>query len=142
MVFGNAYRFTATYQPSGEKAPLQSPLDVILLYPSTASLHASAHQVTTSPDGKRWTVQEGSDSLAAQQAEGPLPTLGYALIAGEPGAVPATPSGGSGSSDGSGGSSSIAIVLIVLAACVGLIGLGLIVRGRGDRSSVRTNRRR
>src|SRR5207344_1359717 len=31
-VFGNAYRFRAAYQPSGDKAPLKLPLDVILLY--------------------------------------------------------------------------------------------------------------
>jgi hypothetical protein len=131
-IFGNAYRFRATYQPSGDKAPLKAPLDVIMLYPSTATLHASVHQIATSPDGREWTTQEGSDSLAAQQAEGPMPTLGYAMVAGEPGAASSvTPSEGSGTSAGSGGSSSIAIVLIVLAACVGLIGLGLIVRGRG-----------
>jgi len=133
-VFGNAYRFTATYQPLGDRATLQSPLDVIMLYPSTASLHASVHQLYASPDGKKWTAQEGSDSLAAQQAEGPMPDLGYTLIAGEPGVAPATTSGSS-PPGGSGGSSSTAIVLIVLAACVGLIGLGLIVRGRGSRSS-------
>jgi hypothetical protein len=74
-VFGNAYRFAATYQPSGDRATLESPLDVIMLYPSTASLHASAHQLYVSPGGKEWTAQEGSDSLAAQQAEGALDAL-------------------------------------------------------------------
>jgi hypothetical protein len=127
-IFGNAYRLQATYQPSGDKAPLALPLDGVLLYPSTASLHASVHALYTSRDGKTWTAQDGSDSLAQQQAEGPMPTLGFVMVAGEPGASPSTPAGGSG-----GGSSSTAIVLIVLAACVGLIGLGLIVRGRGSR---------
>jgi hypothetical protein len=125
-IFGNAYRLQATYQPSGEDAALTLPLDVILLYPVTPNLHASVHTLSTSPNGKTWTAQEGSDSLAQQQAEGPMPTLGYVVVAGEPGAPTATPAGGSG------GSTSTAIVLIVLAACVGLIGLGLIVRGRGS----------
>jgi hypothetical protein len=132
-IFGNAYRFRAAYQPSGDKPPLKLPLDVIMLYPVTPNLHASVHQLHTSPDGQTWTSQEGSDSLAQQQAEGPLPTLGFVLVAGKPGASPLTPAGGTGAPGGSGGSTNTAIALIVLAACVGLIGLGLIVRGRGSR---------
>ena len=126
-IFGNAYRLQATYQPSGEDAALALPLDVILLYPVTPNLHASLHQLHTSPDGKLWTPQEGSDSLAQQQAEGPMPSLGLVMVVGDPGASPVAPAGASG------GSTTTAIVLIVLAACVGLIGLGLIVRGRGGR---------
>jgi hypothetical protein len=126
-IFGNAYLLEATYQPSGEDAALVLPLDAILLYPVTPNLHAAVHQLYTSPDGKVWTAQEGSDSLAQQQAEGPMPTLGYVMVAGDPGASPVTPAGGTG------GSTSTALVLIVLAACIGLIGLGLIVRGRGGR---------
>jgi hypothetical protein len=128
-VFGNAYRVQGTYEPSGDEAVLSLPLDVILLYPVTPNLHASLHQVYTSPDGTAWTQQRGSDSLAQQLTAGSMPTLGFAVVAGDPGAAPVTPSGGSG------GSSSIAIVLVVLAACVALIGLGLIVRGRGSGSS-------
>jgi hypothetical protein len=128
-IFGNAYRLQATYQPSGDRVELKLPLDAILLYPVTPNLHASVHKLYASPDAKTWTAQEGSDSLAQQQAEGPMPELGYVMVAGEPGASTVTPAGSSG------GSGSTAIVLIVLAACVGLIGLGLIVRGRGSRSS-------
>jgi len=124
-IFGNAYRLRATYQPSGDDATLTLPLDAILLYPVTPNLHASVHTVYTSTDGRTWATQEGSDSLAQQQAEGPVPSLGYMMVAGEAGASPAEPAGGST------GSTSTAIVLIVLAACVGLVGLGLIVRGRG-----------
>ena len=127
-IFGNAYRMAATYQPSGDRAKLVFPLDVVLIYPVTPNLHASVHQITTSPDGQTWTAQEGSDSLAQQQAEGSMPELGYVMVTGDAGAVPLTPAGGST------GSSSTAIVLIVLAACVGLIGLGLIVRGRARSS--------
>jgi hypothetical protein len=126
-IFGNAYRLEATYQPSGDPATLVYPLDAVLIYPVTPNLHASVHQIYTSPDGQTWTAQEGSDSLAQQQAEGSVPELGYVMVAGEAGPSPVAPSGGSS------GSSSTAIILIVLAACVGLIGLGLIVRGRGAR---------
>ena len=123
-IFGNAYRLEATYQPSGKPAELVHPLDAVLMYPVTPNLHASVHQLSTSPDGQTWTAQVGADSLAQQQAQGPVPQLGYVMVTGEAGPSPVTPSGGSS------GSSSAAIVLIVLAACVGLIGLGLIVRGR------------
>ena len=122
--FGNAYRLQATYQPSGDRAKLVLPLDAVLIYPVTPNLHAAVHQLSTSPDGQTWTAQEGSDSLAQQQAEGPVPELGYVMVTGDAGPSPVTPSGGSG------GSSNTAIILIVLAACVGLVGLGLIVRGR------------
>ena len=128
-VFGNAYRLQATYQPSGDRVDLKLPLDAILLYPVTPNLHAAIHTLYTSPDGKTWTAQEGSDSLAQQQAEGPMPELGYVMVAGEAGGSTVTPAGSSG------GSGSTAIVLIVLAACIGLIGLGLIVRGRGGGTS-------
>jgi hypothetical protein len=126
-IFGNAYRLRATYRPSGDDAALKLPLDVILLYPVTINLHASLHQLYTSPDGQTWEAQEGSDSLAQQQAEGPMPALGFVMVAGDPGASPLTPAGASG------GSTSVAIVLIVLAGCVGLVGLGLLMRGRGGR---------
>jgi hypothetical protein len=123
-IFGNAYRLQATYQPSGTRATLVLPLDAVLIYPVTPNLHAATHQLYTSPDGQAWTAQQGSDSLAQQQAEGPVPKLGYVMVGGEAGPSTATPSGGSS------GSSNVAIILIVLAACIGLIGLGLIVRGR------------
>lgn len=123
-IFGNAYRLEATYQPSGDRAKLVLPLDAVLSYPVTPNLHASTHQLYTSPDGQAWTARQGSDSLAQQQAEGPVPELGYVVVAGEAGPSPITPSGSAS------GSSNVAIILIVLAACVGLIGLGLIVRGR------------
>ena len=127
-IFGNAYRLKAAYQPSGEPVSPASPLDLVLIYPVTPNLHAATHQLYTSPDGKTWSKQEGSDSLAQQQAEGPMPSLGDVLVAGEAGAPTVTPTTGSG-----GSSSSTAIVLLVVAACIGLMGLGLIVRGRGPR---------
>jgi hypothetical protein len=126
-IFGNAYRLKAAYQPSGEAVALASPLDLVLLYPVTPNLHAAKHQLYTTPDGKTWMKQEGSDSLAQQQAEGPMPSLGDVLVAGEAGAPTVTPA----STSPGASKSSTFIVLIVIAACIGLIGLGLIVRGRG-----------
>jgi hypothetical protein len=125
-VFGNAYRLRAAYRPSGDPATLASPLDVILLYPVTTSLHATTHQVATSPTGKTWTPQKGSDSIAQQQAEGPLTALGYTMVVGKKSARPVSPAPVS-----SGGSKSLNLILIVAAVCVGLVGLGLIFRGRG-----------
>jgi hypothetical protein len=130
-IFGNAYRLKAAYQPSGDPASLASPLDLVLIYPVTTNLHAATHQLYTTPDGKTWTKQEGSDSLAQQQAEGPMPLLGDVLVAGEAGASTVTP----GSTSSGASRSSTVIVLIVVAACIGLMGLGLIVRGRGARGS-------
>ncbi len=124
-IFGNAYRLRASYQPSGDDAPLATPLDLVLLYPVTTNLHASTHAVYSSPDGTTWEQQEGSDSLAQQQAEGPLPALGYALVAGEKGTTSLTPA-----PSGSSGSNTVTIALIVAAACIGLVGVGLLVRRR------------
>lgn len=124
-VFGNAYRMRATYQPSGETAPLATPLDVVLVYPVTTNLHAATHALYTSSDGAGWERQEGSDSLAQQQAEGPMPELGYVVVAGEQSANPVSPS-----PSGSGGTNTTRIVLIVAAVCVGLVGIGLLARGR------------
>ena len=127
-IFGNAYRLQATYQPSGDRVDLKLPLDAILLYPVDAQpARVHPHSSTRRPTGKTWTAQEGSDSLAQQQAEGPMPELGYVMVAGEPGA-----SHRHRRREAPAAHRSTAIVLIVLAACVGLIGLGLIVRGRGE----------
>jgi hypothetical protein len=128
-VFGNAYQLTASYQPSGDPASLALPMDLILLYPVTTNLHAATHLLFTSPEGTAWQEQEGSDSLAAQQAEGPVPELGYVLVGGKGGAsLSVSPAGGGG-----GGPNTVAIALIVAAACLGLVGIGLLLRGRDGR---------
>lgn len=125
-IFGNAYRFTAEYQPSGDPASLAVPMDLILLYPVTTNLHTATHQLFTSTEGTAWEKQEGTDSLAAQQAEGPMPDLGYVLVGGTGDAsLSPSPTGGGG-----GGSKTVAIALIVVAACLGLVGIGLLFRGR------------
>ena len=135
-VFGNAYQLTATYQPSGDPASLALPMDLILIYPVTTNLHAATHQLFTSPDGTAWQEQEGSDSLAAQQAEGPMPELGYVLVGGKGGASLSPSPAGEG-----GGSKTMTIALIVAAACVGLVGIGLLIEGVAAASLRQTSRR-
>jgi hypothetical protein len=123
LSFGNAYRLRATYVPSGAPvAGLAGPIEAFLIYPVTPDLTSADHRVATSPDGRTWTVQEGADSHALQQAEGPVPDLGYVQVVGALG-VPTAAGGG-------GGSTTLATGLIVAAVCVGLVGLGLVLRGR------------
>ena len=125
-VFGNAYRVRTTYQPSNARASFAAPLDVVLVYPVTTTLHASSHAIYTSPDGAAWEEQQGSDSIAQQQAEGPLPTAGYMVVAGKETANPSA----SSPPTSSGGSRSVTIILIVAAVCIGLVGVGLLLRNR------------
>jgi len=128
-VFGNAYRLKASYQPSGQAVALSLPIEVILVYPVTSTLHATRHQIATSPTGKVWTPQNGTDSTAQQQTEGPMMQLGYVMVVGKETPRPSssgTPSGGSSRS-------SLSLVLSVAAICVGLVGIGLILRGRSSR---------
>jgi hypothetical protein len=124
-VFGNAYRIHAEYEPSGDTAPPATPLDVVLVYPVTPNLHASTHQLYVSTEGTAWQEQKGADSAAQQQAEGPMPELGYVVVAGKESPAPISPSPA-----GSSGTNTTSIVLIVVAVCVGLVGIGLLVRGR------------
>jgi hypothetical protein len=130
-VFGNAYRLSARYVPSGEPVQeLRTPIDAFLTYPVTATLTSANHQVATSADGRAWTMQEGTDAHALQQVEGPVPDLGYAVVVGVPGSPAASASGGAS------GSRTLAIGLIVAAVCVGLVGVGLLLRSR-DRGGAR-----
>lgn len=127
-IFGNAYRLSATYVPSGAPVEqLRAPIDAYLVYPVTATLTSANHQVATSPDGQEWTVQDGTDAHPLQQVEGPVPELGYVMVVGVLGS-PASSAPGGGT-----GNRTLAIGLIVAAVCVGLIGVGLILRGRRPR---------
>jgi hypothetical protein len=125
--FGNAYSFEARFRPSGDPVRgLERPLQVILLYPATSTLHATSHDVMFSPDGESWEALETSDSPAQQQAQADVPGLGYVMVAGVPAPFTPTPSGGSGE-----GTPPLAIALLVAAGVVLLIGVGLLIRSRG-----------
>jgi hypothetical protein len=124
-LFGNAYRLSARYVPSGEPVEgLRAPIDAYLVYPVTATLVSANHRMATSPDGAAWTIQEGTDAHALQQVEGLVPDLGYTVVVGVLGSL--TPS----ASGEAGGSRTLAIGLLVAAACVGLVGVGLLLRSR------------
>jgi hypothetical protein len=126
--FGNAYRIEATYLPSGTAVDgLESTLDVVLVYPVTVTLHTSQHEMTSSPDGRRWTVREGNDFVGSQQVEAVVPELGYVVVAGVPGLAPVIPSP---LPSGGGSSKALALGLIVAAGCALLVGLGLVLRNR------------
>ena len=123
-VFGNAYAITATYQPSGKEiTEVEEPLDVILVYPATATLHSNSHEMLFSPDGQTWQTLDSSDSTAQQQSEANVPGFGTVTVAGVLGASPSATASESGRT-------TLAIVLLVLAGCAMLIGIGLLLRSR------------
>ena len=127
VTFGNAYRMSAVYEPSGTAVTaLAKPIDVILAHPVTATLKPTVLDIYSSPDGAAWKQQDSHDSTVAQQVEAPRVTaLGYMQVAGVPAALPlsATPSEGNGHT--------LIIALIVAAVCALLIGVGLVLRSRG-----------
>lgn len=94
------------------------PLDVVLVYPVTATLHATQHDLLASPDGKRPTVLTGTDTPAIQQVEAPPDVLGYVQVA----AVPTHEPIGSSPTPSGGGSDTVATVLFAIAGVVLLLG--------------------
>lgn len=127
--FGNAYRLTASFQPSGNRIEaFDRPIQMIVVYPATSTLHANAHDVLYSRDGEAWSPLDTNDSPGLQQAEARMPAPGYLLVAG----VPATPSpSGSGAVDAGGSAAPpLAVALLVAAGVALVIGLGLLIRGR------------
>jgi len=124
--FGNAYSFDARFLPSGDGVRgLDRPIQVILVYPATSTLHATSHDIMFSPDGETWEALETTDSPAQQQAQADVPGFGFVVVAGEP--VPFTPAPSGGGSEGT---PPLAIALLVAAGVVLLIGVGLLIRSR------------
>jgi hypothetical protein len=129
--FGNAYRIAATYLPSKTTVTsLAHPLDVVLLYPATAELHAAQHALLFSPTGEAWTQADSKDIALQQQVEAKSPVLGYVVVGGVPSPVPITVSPGTTSG---GRTTTVVIGLVVAAVCLLLVGLGLMLRSRGNR---------
>lgn len=129
-VFGNAYRIRATYLPSRDRMrAFDGPVQMIMVYPATSSLHASTHELIFSPDGESWEALETTDSPAQQQAAADVPGPGFVLVAGVPAASSSSPSGaGPGTTSGT---PPLAVALLVAAGVVLVIGLGLLIRSRG-----------
>jgi hypothetical protein len=97
-VLGNAYRYTATYQPSGETVTsLAGPAVIGMIFPSPElELHAF---IITSPDGARWerrpSTLSSTGSGYAQAHVRSLGTFAVAIVGDSPyGDVPAD--GGAG----------------------------------------------
>jgi hypothetical protein len=126
VTFGNAYRLTATYEPSGTPVRgLEGEIDLILLYPVTPNVHAASHEMLRSASGEAWTSLKSTDSVAQQQVQARIPGLGTFVVGGVPAPSPAAPA-----DTGGGGSQTTATVLLILAGCVLLVGIGFLVRSR------------
>jgi hypothetical protein len=127
VAFGNAYRLTAAYRPSGAPAPPPAaPIDLVLLYPVTPDLHAATHTVFDSTDGTTWNALKGTDAPSVQQAEGKTGHLGYAAVGGGLAPTPSATSAGGTSS----GASSTNTIALAIAASILLVGIGLLLRSR------------
>ena len=126
VTFGNVYRTSATYEPSGAKVTsILKPMDVILSYPATVNLRSASHSVYVSRDGKAWTKLKSTDNHTMEQAEAKVSGLGYVQVAGVLAPVPNTPVPGTG-----GGSHTTKTILLVAAICLLLVGAGLVLRSR------------
>jgi hypothetical protein len=124
-IVGNVIEVRATYEPSGDQIDtFDKPLEVILVYPIPPNVHSTSHTLISSPDGTAWVPSDGTDSLAIQQVEGPVPTLGFMTTAADVSAT-SSPSPAPG-----GANSTVGIALIVGAVCAALVGVGLLLRGR------------
>jgi len=126
--FGNAYRLSATYEPSGAKVTsIKTPLQAVLLYPVTVNLRAASHSLYVSADGASGTKRQSTDDHIMQQVAAKIAGLGYVEVAGVPGAASVTPA----PTGTSGGTQTLKVALLVVGACVLLIGVGLLLRSRG-----------
>ena len=127
--FGNAYRVGATYRPSGDQVrDFDRPIQAILVYPATSTLHANTHEMLFSHDGETWEPLETTDFTGPQQAEAKVPGPGYVVVAGVP--APPSPSSSGAQADGASGTPPLAVALLVAAGVVLVIGLGLLIRSR------------
>jgi len=99
-VLGNAYRFDAAYQPTGDPVTKfdKEPL-VVLIYPGLIT-HGSERTMLYSADGTTWTKLKTTDQPAALQARASVDAItGYFEVVAK-GVV--TPTGAPGSSGGGG----------------------------------------
>jgi hypothetical protein len=123
--FGNAYRITGTYQPSGVAATTvhHSP-DVVLVYPVTANLYAGTHDILFSTKGTNWQKLRTTSIPIQQEVEAVTPGFGYVVVAGVKGPNPVVPS----PVNTGGTTSPFAIALMVGAGAALLVGLSLVLR--------------
>jgi hypothetical protein len=125
--FGNAVRIDARYEPSEDPVRrLSAPLDVILVYPGTSTLHAARHEMLHSVDGSPWRSLDSTDSTGQQTVEANVPAPGVVMVAGVASASP------SPATQQDSGSTTLVTILLVLAGCALLVGVGLLLRSRRD----------
>jgi hypothetical protein len=125
--FGNAVRLEATYEPSGEETTrAELPLQVILTYPVTPSLHASTHELALTRDGRAWRTLGSTESPQLQQVAAETRALGYVAVVGEPSPPPVTVSP---APRRGGDATAVAWAVAGLAAGAFVAGVVLIVRG-------------
>jgi hypothetical protein len=131
QIRGNVYLVEATYRPSNEPAPLAAEARVVLVYPLLTGDHGG-HEVLVSRRGRAWTAVETNDLASIQQADGPVETLGYLTVGGQPLTPMASPGSESG---GSGAVATIVIAVALVALAVGVaFALRPVSRGKADRS--------
>jgi len=91
LAAGNAYRFTAAYQPSKRRVDkLDGEVNAGLVYPLLSAPVSSpgGHVLLYSPDGKAaWTRLQSTDAPGVHQVSARLPGPGYFIVAIPPGSV-------------------------------------------------------
>ena len=131
IVTGNAYRISATYQPSNDRATLEKTIGVVMVYPDLGTVF-NQHAVLVSPDGTDWTRAEPSrDQHATRQVQGRIRTLGYVAVAARP--LP----GGSGGRGSPGEGIPFSVVFIVAGIVLLVVGVFLMGGGRRPRPGAR-----
>jgi hypothetical protein len=126
--FGNVYRISGTYLPSkASVTAVKHHLDVVLVYPVTASLFARRHEMQYAPVGGAWRARRSTELVSNQQVEALVPGMGDVVVGGKAGPVPVTTSPTTG---GGGTTNTVAIGLMVAAGAALLVGLGLLLRNR------------
>jgi hypothetical protein len=127
VVFGNDVKITATYEPSGDPVTVfGKPITVVLIYPATPNLTSTSHAIFTSTDGKTWAKQKSLDQLLGQSVSGPMPAPGSVGVGGIPEAGPSPIP----TATQKGNSTTIIILAVALVAL--LIGVGFLLRSRGE----------
>ena len=82
-------------------AGFDRPIQMILVYPATSTLHATTHEMLFSSDGETWETLETTDSPGQQQAEADVPGPRLRVVAGVP--VPGRRARGRATGSASGG---------------------------------------
>jgi hypothetical protein len=135
-VAGNAYLVSGTYQPSGDALTgLVVPAELVLVYPVLPNDHGG-HTLIVSAKGKRWDKVETNDLVSVAQADGPVPSFGYAAVAKAPSAPTVTPSASPS------GSESFPVTIVIVGLAVLVLIAGVVLGGRNARQRRANSRKR